>query len=81
MNEFSSKEEVKTLKAKVTKREQRRMKRLQRAMLKLKDGCQVHVTLGVKPYSSDAKVPSLHTQETKENETVEEDQSQSLQGQ
>ena len=40
-NEFSSEAEVKTLKAKVTKRERRRMKRLQRAMLKLRDRCQV----------------------------------------
>ena len=41
LDEFSSKEEVKTLKAKVAKREQRIMKRLQRAMLKLRDGRQV----------------------------------------
>ena len=53
---------------------------LQRAMLKLRDGCQVQVTLGVKPYSSNAKALSRHTQETQENETIEEDQSQSLQG-
>ena len=56
------------------------MKRLQKAMLKLRDGHQVQVTLGVKPYSSDNKAPSLHTQEIEENETLEEDQSQSLQG-
>ena len=49
-------------------------------MLKLRDGRQVQVTLGVKPYSSNAKAPSHHTQEIKENETVEEDQSQSLEG-
>ena len=54
------------------------MKRLQRAMLKLRDKRQVQVTLGVKPYSSDAKAPSNHTQEDEENETVEEDQSRSL---
>ena len=78
--EFSSEEGVKTLKAKVTKREQRQMKRLQRAMLKLRDECQVQVTLGVKPYSPDAKAPNHHTQETKKIETVEEDQSQSLEG-
>ena len=40
-DEIFFEEEVKTLKAKVTKREQRRMKRLQRAMLKLRDGRQV----------------------------------------
>ena len=51
------------------------MKRLQRAMLKLRDKHQVQVTLGVKPYSFDAKALSHHTQETEENETVEEDQS------
>ena len=56
------------------------MKRLQRAMLKLRDGHKVQVTLGVKPYSFDAKAPSLHTQEAKENKIVEEDQLQSLQG-
>ena len=49
-------------------------------MLKLRDGCQVQVTLGVKPHCSDTKALSCHTQETKENETVEEDQSQSLEG-
>ena len=47
-------------------------------MLKLRDGRQVQVTLGVKPYSSVAKAPSHHTQETKKIETIEEDQSQSL---
>ena len=73
LDEFSSEEEVKTLKAKVTKREQRRIERLQRAMLKLRDGHQVQVTLGVKPYSSDAKALSNHTQEDEENETVKED--------
>ena len=78
MDIVSSKEEAKTLKAKVTKREQRKMKRLQRAMLKLRDGRQVQVTLGVKPYSFDAKAPSNHTQEDEENETIEEDQSRSL---
>ena len=80
MDEFSSKEEVKTLKAKVTKRERRIMKRLQRAMLKLRDGCQVQVTLGVEPYSSNTKTPSCNTQETEESKTIEEDQSLSLQG-
>ena len=48
-------------------------------MLKLRDERQVLVTLGVQPYSFDAKAPSHHTQETKKIETVEEDQSQSLQ--
>ena len=56
------------------------MKNLQRAMLKLRDGRQVQVTLGVKLYSSNAKASSCDTQETKENDTIEEDQSQSLQG-
>ena len=79
-DEFSFEEEVNTLKAKVAKREQRRMKRLQRAMLKLRDGHQVQVTLGVKPYWSNARAPSHNTQESEEIETVEEDQSQSLQG-
>ena len=79
-NEFSSKEEVKTLTAKVTKREWRRMKRLQRAMLKLRNERQVQVILSVKPYSSNAKALSHSTQEIEENVTVEEDQSQSLQG-
>ena len=49
-------------------------------MLKLRDGPQVQVTLGVKPYSFDAKAPSLHTQEIEENETIKEDQLQSLKG-
>ena len=79
-DEFSFEEEIKTLKAKVTKREQRRMKRLQRAMLKLRDGRQVQITLGVKPYGFDSKVPSNHTQETEENDSVEEDQSHNLEG-
>ena len=61
-DEFSSEEEVKHLKAKVTKRERRRMKRLQRAMLKLRDKRQVQATLSVKPYSSNAKAPSCNTQ-------------------
>ena len=56
------------------------MKQLQRAMLKLRDGHQVQVTLGVKPYSYDSKAPSNHTQEIQENETVKEEQSQSLEG-
>ena len=76
--EFCSEEEVKNLKAKVTKREQRQMKRLQKAMLNLRDGRQVQVTLGVKPYSS--KAPSHHTQEIEKIGSVEEDQSQSLVG-
>ena len=50
-------------------------------MLKLRDGRQVQVTLGVKPYSSNSKAPSNHTQETEENKTVEEDQSWSVEGQ
>ena len=54
------------------------MKSLQRGMLKLRDGHQVQVTLGVKPYSSNAKALTNHTQEDGENETVEEDQSRSL---
>ena len=78
LDEFSLEEEVKNLKTKVTKREQRRMKRLQRAMLKLTDRGQVQVTLGVKPYRSDAKAPTSNTQEIEENETVEKDQQQSL---
>ena len=49
-------------------------------MLKLRDGRQVQVTLGVKPYSSDAKTPIHHPQETEKTETVEEDQSQNLEG-
>ena len=72
---FFSKEEIKTLKAKVTKWEQRRMKWLQQAMLKLRDGCQVQATLSVNPYRSNAKVSTYSTLETKENEAVEEDQS------
>ena len=80
LDEFSSKVEVKTLKAKVTKRERRRVKRLQRAMLKFRDGRQVQVTLGVKPYSYDARAPSHHPQETEKTEFVEEDQLQSLEG-
>ena len=45
LHEFLLEEEIKTLKAKVTKREQRRMKQLQKAMFKIRDGSQVQVTL------------------------------------
>ena len=45
-----------------------------------RDKHQVQVTLGIKPYISNVKAPSHHTQEIEENETVEEDQSQGLQG-
>ena len=51
------------------------MKRLSKAMLKLRDGHQVQVTLGVKPYSTNAKALTCNTLEIEEKETVEEDQS------
>ena len=44
-------------------------------MLKLRDRRKVQITLGVKPYSSNAKAPSCDTQETQESGTIEEDQS------
>ena len=56
------------------------MKRLQRAMLKLRDGRQVQVTLGVQPYSPKAKALISKTQGDEKKNSSEEDQSLSLQG-
>ena len=72
-------EEIKTLKAKVAKHEQRRIKQLQRSMLKCRDGNQVQVTLGVQPYSSKDKDPISETYKNEDKNSIEEDQSLNLQ--
>ena len=55
------------------------MKWLQRAMLKLRDGCQVQVTLGVQPYSSKTKDPINGAQNIEGKNSIKEDQSLSVQ--